>query len=118
MKKKLEELWEGTEEPFAIDIDCEGFDINEDDFEVTLVGDAGTVTFTKDDLLHDESGQWYVMVPTARLGAGLVSATITMVIPEELCPGGFRRETDCQDLCYIIEQPETVTNNGMCKCYL
>lgn len=115
MREKLEELWEGTQEPFSVDASAEGFNMTEDDIEITLVGDKGTVVQTKDDLLHDDLGNWYIMVDTEPLGPGLVTAITTFVIPDSICPGGFRKEVVQKELCIIKERQKT-QQHGMCKC--
>lgn len=117
MRKKLEELWYGAEEPFLCSVDSEGFDMEEDDFEVELVGESGSLVYGKEDLIHTDSGEWYVMVVTTALGAGIVTAVTTLSIPDELCPGGVRKEVDSQEICFIRERPRlTFKKYGVCKC--
>ena len=115
MREKLEELWEGSQEPFLVDANAEGFDIAEDNIEIVLIGDKGSVVHTKEDLLHDEQDLWYVMVDTGVLGPGLVSAITTFYIPDAICPEGFHKEVVQSELCVIKERQKT-QRNGMCNC--
>ena len=114
MREKLEELVEGTQEPFSVDATAEGFNMAEDDIEIVLVSDKKSVVHTKDDLLHDDLGTWYIMVDTELLGPGLVTAITTFTIPDAICPGGFRKEVVQKELCIIKERQRT-QQHGMCK---
>lgn len=114
--RRLEELWEGSDELFQVSIESDGFNIDEDDLEITLVGEKGSTVHKKDDLLHDDNNQWYVMVETEKLGVGIVTAVTTLIFPDPLCPGGIRRDVEPPQTIAIIRELPKTRSHGMCRC--
>ena len=111
-----ERVWLGTMLKFLVEIEAEGFDMDENSFEIKFIGGSGSVVFTKSDLVCEE-GEWYVTLDTSLVGSGMVTAITKVDILDDACPGGIRHEIDSQQLCFVSEV-EKGSNNGMCKCYL
>lgn len=91
----------GTELKYAITITSPGFDMGKDNFEVTLKRGSKSLHFTKDDLVVDEDGQYYVCFDSADLGTGMVAAVITAYVPDDDFPDGLRTEVYKMDLVII-----------------
>ena len=85
-------VYVGTDLKFAISISSPGFDITEDDFTVDIRRGPKQIHFEKEELIEDESGQYYVCFDTTELGSGLIEAIITAHVPDDDFDDGIRTE--------------------------
>ena len=91
----------GTELKYAVDITAYGFDMAEDDFQIELRNGKKTLLFKKEDLAVDENDQYYLCFDSAKLGEGLVTATVTVMVPDPDFPDGNRKEVVTSVLVYL-----------------
>lgn len=89
-----DEAFLGTEKKYLIDIQSAGFDMDTDDFEVIIKRGSNTLTITKDQMVRDEDGNFYILFDTKDLGSGMVSITVTAHVPDGDFPDGLRAEVD------------------------
>ena len=85
----------GTTLKYLLEIQADGFDMTDDDFDVKLACQATgkTITLSKSDLVYDGDGDnWYVIFDSREIGPGIVDATVTAHVPDSDCPGGMRDE--------------------------
>lgn len=91
-----DECFLGTEKKYLIKIESAGFDMEQDDFEVTIKRGSNVLSFTKDDLVQDRDDEdnWYITFNTLDLGAGMASMTVAAHVPDNDFPDGIRDEVD------------------------
>lgn len=102
MGHKDDKIYEGTELKYLLKIEGEGFDMDAEDFDVTFVGEKGTVKVRKAEMVNDGDGKYYVLVNTARLGAGVLKAIVTAHIGDSDFPDGIRDEV------YVIPRLDVI----------
>ena len=84
-------IYKGTEVKFLIELECEGFDITRDDFNVEVVRGSTSQVLQKADMPHDDDG-YYLCFDTADFGTGVINAIITAYVPDTDFADGFRTE--------------------------
>lgn len=84
-------IYKGTEVKFLIELECEGFDITRDDFNVEIVRGSVSQLIEKADMPHDDDG-YYLCFDTADFGTGVICAIITAFVPDTDFADGFRTE--------------------------
>ena len=89
-----DECFLGTEKKYLINIESTGFDMERDDFEVTIKRGSNIIRFTKDNMVKDEEDNWYITFNTSALGAGMASMIVTAHVPDSDFPDGLRDEVD------------------------
>ena len=77
---------------FAVNMTCEGFDMDEDDWTITVSRGDNVLVFDKDSAVKDGDGQWYICVDTEALGAGEAGIVFEAYVPDEDFEGGLRHE--------------------------
>lgn len=90
----------GTEVKFLVTIEADGFDMERDDFNITLKRGGSSLFFEKADLVHDENS-FYLCFDTKDLGSGVVTATITAYVPDNDFDDGLRTEVYKFDLMTV-----------------
>lgn len=90
----------GTEVKFLVTIEADGFDMERDDFNITLKRGGSTLVFDKTDLVHDVDS-FYLCFDTKDLGSGVVTATITAYVPDNDFDDGLRTEVYKFDLMTV-----------------
>lgn len=96
-----DKIFVGTELKFKIDIEAEGFSMENDDFNVVIQRRNVKKTFQKSDLVNDGEGNYYVCFDTAEFGVGTISAVVTAYVPDTDFPDGLRTEVYAMDLVNI-----------------
>ena len=67
---------------WAVNMTCEGFSMDDDDWKIIITRGKNTVEYTKANSIKDEAeDQWYISVDTLALGAG--QCYITFVALDE-----------------------------------
>lgn len=83
----------GTKLKYLIDISSEGFSMDEDDFEIIVSrGSTREKVITKDELIVDEQGNYYLTLDTEELGAGLYMLSVKAYVPDNDFDDGIRTE--------------------------
>lgn len=85
---------------FAVSMSCPGFDMDEDDWRITVINRDKTVIFTKDNSVRDD-GQWFICLDSAEIGPGTAYIVFEAFVPDDDFPGGIRQETEMFELIKI-----------------
>ncbi len=91
----------GTDLKFAITINCEGFDMDSDEYELQLRCSNKKVTLQKSDIVLGDQGEHYLLVDTTQFPSGTLRLIVTAKVPDDDFDNGIRREVGRIDLCYI-----------------
>ncbi len=81
----------GTELKYKVTMTATGFDMDTDDWEVTIVRGATKRTFTKSECVQGQDG-WFVCFDTKDFGAGNYYAIMTAFVPDADFDDGYRKE--------------------------
>ena len=84
----------GAELKYKIEIIAGGFSMEEDNFEVVLKCGSKKRTITKDQMVNDEQGNFYIVVDTNGFKPGDLFAFTYAYVPDHDCPDGLRTEVD------------------------
>lgn len=87
-----DEAFLGTEKKYLIEIQSDGFDMERDDFEVSIKRGTNILVIKKEDMVQDDDGNFYVTFDTAALGGGKVTMTVTAYVPDADFEDGLRTE--------------------------
>ena len=97
--------WNGTGLKYAITMTCDGFDMNEDDWTVTVTRGSKKMVFDKENSIHhtetvgnEEVDQWYICIPSEDLGPGLLQIIYDALVPDQDFVDGIRHEIQKFDL--------------------
>ena len=84
----------GTILKYLLEIEAEGFDQSDDDFDVEVVNEASrrSLSLRKSDMVVGGDGNMYLVFNSEDLGCGLVDVIITAHVPDHDLPGGTRDE--------------------------
>jgi hypothetical protein len=93
-------IWVGTDLKFAINIICEGFVMDEDDFKIVLVNGKRKLEFNKDDLVEND-GTWYLCFNSEDIGAGDIDMITYAYVPDGDFKDGYRTEIYKSVLCHL-----------------
>jgi hypothetical protein len=96
-----DEAFLGTEKKYLLEIKSAGFDMETDDFNVTIKRGANVITLKKEDLVQDHEGNFYITFDTSDLGTGVASVTVTAYVPDSDFPDGLRTEVEKFNLVRI-----------------
>lgn len=100
----MDKTFLGTELKYLLKINSPGFSMATDEFEATVEGNGGGMTFHKSDFPTDASGNYYLCFNTRDFGAGPISVTITAHVPDVDFPDNFRDEvTKISNLITVLE---------------
>ena len=96
----------GTDLKIKVELICEGFSMDDDDFDLTLRWNGGDVTYSKTESSTDEhiveaqdGSGWYLVIETEKLNMkGLVTLIATLYVQDTDFPDGIRSEVVKQDL--------------------
>ncbi len=85
------EAWVGSGLKFAVTMNCEGFDMDTDDWVITVTCGKKSVTFTSKNSVKD-GGQWYICLDSSELGPGEAYITFEARVPDKDFKDGIRTE--------------------------
>lgn len=88
----------GTELKIAINIQCEGFDMQNDDWTCTVKRCNKSVVCNKTQNSAYDGETWYLLVDTSLLGKGMYSLVVDIDVPDTDFEDGLRHETYKQEL--------------------
>lgn len=113
MATNKEKAYLGNMLKFLVDIKSDGFDMDQDNFEITLKRSSYSRTFQKSDLVVEtyvetvggepvEKHNYYLCFDSEEFGKGAIQATTKAYVPDDDFDGGFREEVDKTILISII----------------
>ena len=92
----------GGDYKYAVSMSAEGFDMNTDDWVITVFGGCKAVRFTKENAIYDENeDQWYICINTDLLGVGQAYISFEAHVPDTDFEAGFRREKLTYELIFL-----------------
>lgn len=96
----------GTEAKYFIDIQQDGFSMEEDNFTVELRWGIRpkSLMITKQEMTADTSGKYFFMFDTSKM-LGKVTAICRYYVPDMDDPDGAREEVDEQRICFVAVAP-------------
>lgn len=78
---------------YAVNMEAEGFDMDTDDWTITVSRGPNKQVFDKTSASYDSGeGQWYILVDTDKLGAGQSYISFEAKIPDTDDESGYRWE--------------------------
>lgn len=95
-----DEIYVGTELKYALNIEAEGFDMWEHEFEVDIVRGQKRIHIPKDAMVISDD-QFFLCFDTRELGTGRVYAYVTAHVPDADFPDGIRDEVQKLELFII-----------------
>lgn len=92
--------WNGTGLKFAVNMTCEGFDMAENDWTITVTRGMKKMEFDKSNAIVDGNGQWYICITSEVLGPGLIYIIFDAIVPDSDFEAGVRHEIQKYELIY------------------
>ena len=99
-------IQQGDTAKFQVIIRHEDFDQQTDPFRVVVhngIPDA-PLTIDRADMLHDEDGNFFILVPTAGM-VGPLKVECHYTVPDSDMGSGVREEVDIQFLAFVTDHP-------------
>lgn len=94
-------IYEGSDLKFALNIECEGFSMDEDDFHVVLVNGCKRLLISKEDMSRSEDGTWFLCFNSENIGHGTITMIVYANVPDDDFDDGERTEIYKTELCKI-----------------
>lgn len=96
-EQEQDETLVGTVKKYKVEIEGEGFDMEEDDFTVEIRRSGQSIVLHKEDMIHNSDG-FYIAFDTGAMGAGRYEAITRAYVPDDDFEGDVRPEIDKQTL--------------------
>lgn len=94
----------GSEKKLAITINCRGFNMNTDPWQVTVVNGSKQIVCTRtQNSAVDGDNQWYLLIDTKKLGIGKPKAIIEIDVPDIDFDDEYRHEVYSYPLDPIVK---------------
>ena len=77
---------------FAVNMTCDDFDMDIDDWTITVSRGNNTIVFNKDTAIKGNDEQWYICIDTELLGPGEAGIIFDAFVPDEDFDSGYRHE--------------------------
>lgn len=94
-------IFVGSDLKFALTIDTPGFSMDDDDFEVTILGRSRNKTIKKEEMLLTGDSKWIFTYNTAEIGSGEHWMKVTAYVPDTDFDDGLRTEVVKKLLCNV-----------------
>ena len=95
----METIYLGTELKLAVQIECEGFDMDSNEWTAQIFcGKNKSEPIGRDTGAVKVGGQWCVLIDTKSLGAGLYWLVTAYDVPDSDFPDGYRHVVKKQAL--------------------
>lgn len=102
----IEKYYIGMDLKYLLQVECGGFDMDEDDFDVELR--CGMQCYKcKDTDVVKEGDDWYLLVDTSKFKPGLLQMVFKAYVPDDAFEDGTRTEVEAVNLCQLREVPNT-----------
>ena len=111
----LNTAFNGTDLKYLLEIQATGFDMETDDFEVTLKKGQKTLVIKKEDMpvesyydtdpatnISTEKHNYYVCFDSSYFGSGPITAVVTAYVPDVDFDGGIRKLVDKFELVNVL----------------
>ena len=111
--------WTGTGLKYAVTMTCEGFDMDTDDWTITVTRGNQSKVFTPENSIPEtvtipgqnggeatESTQWYICLETDDFASGELYITFDACVPDDDFPSGIRHEIQ-EFLLTNLKKPKT-----------
>lgn len=95
------EVFLGSTPKYRLEIEAD-LPMSDFDFEVRFTCGEKFLVMKREDLILDESGEYYLYLDTEHLGAGVVKAVVYAYIPDSGISGGIRKEI------FVMPKPITI----------
>ena len=92
-----ESYWLGTGLKFAINITADGFDMNEDDFEVAIGNGSKRIVLQKSDIKDGENGEHLLCFDSTQFPSGMLRLVVSAKVPDDDFDDGVRKEVFAMD---------------------
>lgn len=100
----IERYYIGMDLKYLLQVECEGFDMDEDDFDVELrCGDICCKCKDSDVVKMGEN--WYLLVDTTKFKPGLLQVVFKAYVPDAAFKDGTRTEMGVVNLCRLVNVP-------------
>lgn len=87
------DFYEGSDLKLSINIKGMGFDQSRDYYTIDLYNDSDKKTYTRDAVIPDRDGNYYLPIHYNDIHSGSLIAVITAYVPDiDFAPSGLRRE--------------------------
>lgn len=94
----------GTEKKLALTITSQGFSMDTDPWQVTIVNGKNQIVCNRtQNAVVDSSNQWYLLVDTKLLGVGTPKVIIEIDVPDEDFDDNYRHEVYVKRLDTIVK---------------
>ena len=94
----MEKYFVGTELKIAFKVECDGFNMETDEWTVTVKKGSKSIVCDKtNNTAHDVDG-WYLLIDSTQLGSGRYDLIVDIDVPDVDFPDGLRHETYKQEL--------------------
>ena len=97
-----EPFYVGADLKFLVELTAPGFDMDDDDFTVTLTGRKVEKVFHKQDLVTDGEGHWYCCFNSTEFGPGVIQVILTAYVPDDDFEDGYRTEINKYNLINVL----------------
>lgn len=98
-------FYKGTELKFKVTLECPGFSMEEDDFELVIVSGKTTMELKKEDLAvvgEEGNKEYYAYVETDEFPTGNVKVIARVFVPDSEASEGIRQEIAVATLCTLV----------------
>lgn len=93
----------GSEKKLAITINCQGFSMDTDPWQVTITNGSKQIVCTRtQNSAVDGNNQWYLLIDTTKLGVGKPKAVIEIEVPDTDFEDEYRHEIYVKQLDNIV----------------
>lgn len=109
-------IQKGDTAKYQLTIEHQDFDQQRDQFWVVLHYGmtGGTMRICKEQMPHDEDGNWFLLFQTANLPLGQVKAETHYMVPDSDIEGGVREEVEWDWLGFVTDSP---CPQFACRCH-
>lgn len=97
----LDNFYIGTDLKFQFSITANGFNMDSDDYVITLHCGGKTVTVPKSDIVIGSNNTHFLLVDTTQFPSGMLRMAVTAQVPDGDFGDGMRAEVAAIDLCTI-----------------
>lgn len=108
-------IHKGDTAKYEVVINHEDYDQQTDSFHIVLKWGIPeqSLTIDRSEMLHDEDGHFFMLVPTANM-YGLIKATCHYMVTDSDLNAGTREEIDIQNIGFVTDSPCAHLDRHLC----
>ena len=91
----------GTDLKYLIQIEAEGFSMDDDNYTIVLRCNGREITVPKEDIVEGDNDDHYLLVDTSQFGSGMLKMIVYAEVPDDNFSDGARTEVASFDLCEL-----------------